>query len=418
MPDTVLATVANGRLVTLSGFHAAWRAVPPPDRPDSLTPEGARKFLDLLIAKEALAEAALAEKWVWSQRDSAEYQALRDGLTMRIVLDSALTDLRRRMGPGADSLAPAALGVAARESSAAALRVAFDTTVTGRLARAFAAIPRPAPESSMMAQLRMLNVGPVVAAEDRARIVARTREGPYLAGDMLATWLNLNPAYRPRIETREQVEDVVKNQLFERELRQSVERRRLEQWPAIAAQLDRKREFIAVQHLVARDVYDRIAMDSLTLQRYYTANRSSWDLPLRVAIARLVAPSRREAQAMAVELADAAKAESLIARGRRAGARYAYEITEESDSAVFRRAMSAGTGKVLGPDSVAAGWQVVRVLAVQPPRSRTFAESRMLVANRWYGVEGERLMQELMDRARRKTRVRIHDRAVARLTSP
>ena len=159
-------------------------------------------------------------------------------------------------------------------------------------------------------------------------------------------------------------------------------------------------------------------MDSTTLVRYYTANRSDWDLPLRVALARLVLDSPAEARRMAAELADGVKAESLIARGAHAGVRYVIEVSAESDSALFARAMAAGTGKVLGPDSVKGGWQVARVLAVTPARSRSFAEARMLVAQKWYGIEGERLMVELMARCRKATTVAVHDEAVARLTSP
>ena len=294
----------------------------------------------------------------------------------------------------------------------------FDTTTAGLLARAFHAIPRPSADSSVMAQLRMLNRGPDLAAADLERTVATTPEGPFLARDMVTTWTRLNPAFRPRIDTREQIEQAVKNQLFERRLRREVERRGIERWPAISAQLARKREFIAVQHLVARDVYDRIAMDSTTLVRYYTANRSDWDLPLRVALARLVLDSPAEARRMAAELADGVKAESLIARGAHAGVRYVIEVSAESDSALFARAMAAGTGKVLGPDSVKGGWQVARVLAVNPARSRSFAEARMLVAQKWYGIEGKRLMVELMARCRKATTVAVHDEAVARLTSP
>jgi hypothetical protein len=298
------------------------------------------------------------------------------------------------------------------------MHVAFDTTTCGMLARAFHAIPRPSADSSVMAQLRMLNRGPELGAADLARTVATTPEGPFRARDMVAAWTLLNPAFRPRLDTRDQVEQAVKNQLFERRLRREVERRGIERWPAIAAQLARKREFIAVQHLVARDVYDRIAMDSTTLVRYYTANRGDWDLPLRVALARLVLDSPAEARRMAALLSDGVKAESLIAKGAHAGARYTIEVSAESDSALFARAMRAGTGKVLGPDSVKGGWQVARVLAVHPGRARTFAEARMLVAQKWYGIEGERLMVELMDRCRKQTTVAIHDEAVARLTSP
>lgn len=418
MPDTVLAKVANGRWVTLSGFRTAWRQVPPPERPDTLTPENARKFLDLLINKEALGEVALRETWKWSTRDSAEYNALRDGLTMKVVLDSALAAERARLGPAGTTMTSQDLGESARDEAARAMHVAFDTTTCGMLARAFHAIPRPSPDSSVMAQLRMLNRGPDLAAADLERTVATTPEGPFLAREMVATWTRLNPAFRPRIDTRDQVEQAVKNQLFERQLRREVERRGIERWPAVAAQLARKREFLAVQHLVARDVYEKIPMDSTTLVRYYAANRSDWDLPLRVSLARLVLDSPAEARRMAAELADGVKAESLIAKGAHAGVRYAIEVSAESDSALFARAMRAGPGKVIGPDSVKGGWQVARVLAIQPGRSRTFAEARVLVAQKWYGIEGERLMVELMARSRKQTTVAIHEKALARLTSP
>jgi len=418
MPDTVLARVAGARLVTLSGFRTAWRQVPPPERPDSLTPESARKFLDLLIAKEALAEAALSEHWVWNDRDSAEYEALRDGLTMKVVLDSALAAEKVRLGASASSLSPEDLGVAARDDAARTLIVSFDTTTAGELARAFAAIPKPSPDSGVFAQLRALNRGPEVSAALLARPVATTPEGPWLARDMVGTWTRLNPAYRPRIETRDQIEQVVKNQLFERQLRAAVKRRGIEAWPEIAAELARKREYIAVTHLVAREVYAKIAMDSTTLTHFFETHRSEWDIPLRVALARMVLDSRQEAGRMAVELSDGVRAESLIARGAHAGAHYAVEVTAESDSALFARAMRAGAGKVLGPDSVTGGWQVARVLAIEPGRPRTWAEARMLVANRWYGIEGERLMVDLMDRCRKKTTVTVHESAVARLTSP
>ncbi len=404
--------------MTLSGFRTAWRQVPPPERPDSLTPENARKFLDLLIAKEALAEAALKEHWAWDDRDSAEYEALRDGLTMKVVLDSALAAEKARLGERGARLNAEDLGVATRDDAARTLIASFDTTACGELARAFAAIPKPSPDSGIFAQLRALNRGPDVSAALLARPVATTPEGPWRARDVVETWTKLNPAYRPRIETREQIEQVVKNQLFERRLRAEVKRRGIEAWPPIAAELARKREFIAVTHLVAREVYAHIAMDSTTLVHYFEAHRSEWDIPLRVAFARLVLDSPKEARRMAVELSDGVRAESLIARGAHAGVRYELEVTADSDSALFARGMKAGAGAVLGPDSVSGGWQVARVLAIEPGRPRTFAEARKLVANQWYGIEGERLMEELMARCRKQTTVDVHASAVARLTSP
>ena len=63
LPDTVLARIGAGREVSHSRFLAAWKQLGPSQRPDSLTPETAREFLQLLIGKEAL---GLRERWVWA----------------------------------------------------------------------------------------------------------------------------------------------------------------------------------------------------------------------------------------------------------------------------------------------------------------------------------------------------------------
>jgi hypothetical protein len=228
----------------------------------------------------------------------------------------------------------------------------------------------------------------------------------------------LSPIYRPRLEYPEEVEAVTKNQLYEREIRLEAERRRIAEWPPIAAILERKREYFAVTHLVGREVYDHIATDSVTLHRYYVANKSFWDLPLRVALTRLTLPDLQAARKMAVTLSDGVSAESLVSLAARSGVRYNAEITAESDSVLFDRAMRARPGSVLGPDQVQGGWEVVRVLAVEPPRARTFAECRILVGQRWYGEEGERRMLELLTRCRKQVRVVENPRAVTLLTSP
>ena len=93
-------------------------------------------------------------------------------------------------------------------------------------------------------------------------------------------------------------------------------------------------------------------------------------------------------------------------------------ISAVSDSALFRRALAAGASAVIGPDSVRNGWRVVRVTEILPARPRTFPEARQLVHHDWYGKEGERLMEDLLERSRRATRVTIHEQVLATLTLP
>src|SRR5262249_22415061 len=256
MPDTVLAQVANGRAVTLSGFRSAWRQVEPPARPDSLTPEGARKFLDLLVGKEALAEVALRDSWVWTSAESTDYRGLRDRLTMQVELDSVFRRLRSELQARGDTTSsPTTLGSMARDAVAAREGLAYERPLFERLTRTFAAIPNPSPDSSLFSQLRILGTPPRVDVADYPNVVAHSRSGPLTVGDLVQGWGTLNPIYRPRIERPEQLEEVIRNQILERTLRGDAERRHLDRRPDIAAELSRRREFVAVSHLVARDVY-------------------------------------------------------------------------------------------------------------------------------------------------------------------
>jgi hypothetical protein len=418
LPDSLLARVGTRRDVSLAGFRRAWGAVAPPQRPDSLTPESARKFLDLLIDKEVLGEAALRESWVWTARESAEVLGMEDRLTMGAALDSALRASQARFAARGDTIRDLELlGTMTRDSSVAHLAPVFDTTLTRRLAAAWAGIPKPSPDSSLMSQLRAMGTMPVVSAADQERVLARSSDGDILVRELLASWKGLSPTVRPRVSTPAQIEDLARNALFERLLRRDAERRDLAHRPDIAAAVQRQREYVAVSHLVARDVYATLVPDSVTLLRYYHLHPGDFDLPLRVRLLRLDLPDRSAASRMALDLRDAAHAESLLARGRRKHVQYLSEIAREADSVLFDRALAAAPGSVLGPDSTAEGWTVIRVMEVVAPRSRSFQEARPLVEHAWYGEEGEHRMLELIAKLRRQTSVLLNDRALERLFS-
>lgn len=418
LPDTVLAVVGQGRIVTAGLFRRGWVQVGPPARPDSLTPQSARRFLDLLIDKEALAERALRETWHWTPLESTQVAALRDRVMMLTALDSALAlAAATRVAHGEPALDAEPLGVAVRESTVARLQVSYEEAALARLASAFAALPLPSPDSSIGSQLRARGTMPVVAPDDSALVLARSAVGPYPLVDVLDAWRKLNPVYRPRIETREQVRDLVENGLFERALRRAAERQRLDRHPRVVEAVERQREYLAAQYFVAREVYRRLPTDSLTLRRYYDRDPQTWTLPTRLEIVRLVLPDRGEAARMAVRLHNAADAETLVARGRRSGVDYTAEITADGDSALFAAALSSGTGTVLGPDSTGGGWEVVRVDALLPAHGRAFDEVRPLVLRAWSDEEGERRLQALLATLRKRTRVVVNERGLSRLVT-
>jgi hypothetical protein len=404
--DSVLAVIRSDRPgepvreIGSRRFARAWSQLAPPARPDSLTPAGARRFLDLLIDKEALGLMAARERWTWTARESAAFENLRDRLVMEVMLDSALAGTRLALGPAGDSLDRKTLGLAARERAMERLGPVYDDSLLARLALGFAALKRPTPDSSLSAQLRMLGASPEVDPADTGRVVAHSSAGDFRASDLLASWRRLNPVYRPRVTSAAEVRELVMNGLFERLLRHEGVERGLQRRPDLAERIANQRELNDVSHLVEREVYARIAMDSLTLWRFYRDTERDWMLPTRMRLVRVVLQSRSEATAMALRLANAAEAESLAAGARRARVEWTVDVSAEEDSALFARALHAGIGAVLGPDQTTGGWAVARVIAVLPGHGRPFTEVRDLVGHRWYGEEGERLMLALAARAR------------------
>lgn len=416
LPDTVLARVGKNRDITVSEFRRAWTQVKPPARPDSLTPQGAREFLDLMIGKEALGEAALRESWVWTAEESARYVGLKDRMMMALVLDSALKVTQAaRLAAGEDSIGATELGTEARDRTIAQMDIEYREDVLQRLAQAWANIPRPPQDSGVFAALRAMGRDPQVSELDMERVVAVAEGREFGVRRLMEYWKFLNPLTRPRIETQAQVKELIWNALYEDLLRRRAAEQGYERHPDIQRQLARERELIAVTHLVDREVYRKIPLDSLSLQRYYLENEGAWDLPPRVRLLRLVLPDRAQAEAMLEKLRDPAQVETLTAQAQRRGLSYHGEYSADTDSALFARGMALGMGGVMGPDSTERGWAVSRVVAVLAGQPRPFSEVRELVRNAIYGSKGEELMRALLERVRSATTVVVNEAAVRRV---
>ncbi|MBI1796084.1 MAG: peptidyl-prolyl cis-trans isomerase [Candidatus Eisenbacteria bacterium] len=414
--DTILAEVEPGRRISVGDFRRGWVQVDPPSRPDSLTPEAARQFLDLLVDKEVLAGNAVRERWVWSPLESAQVANLRDRTIMGVALDSALLETAKARAAKRDSaLGTEALGIAARESTVARMHVTYDETLLERMTQVWGKLPRVSSDSSFMARLRIMGQLPPVEPADEARVIAWSTTGTLKIADLLDSWKKLNPLFRPRIQSPDQMRDLVKNGLFERALRRQATLRRLDRDPRVLDAVRRQGEFFDVQYYVAREVYETIPQDSLTLRRRFDQDPTEWAIPERIRLLRLVLPDRIEAVRMAVKIRDRAEAETLLTRGIRQRVNYGIEISAATDSALFRRAKKAGVGEVLGPDAVRDGYEILRVNEILPQQARTFDEAVEFVRRAWAEDEGERRMQALLAKLRKATVVTVNDAALARL---
>lgn len=414
LPDSVVARVAGKRDVTLFQFRSAW-AGRPGASPEGPTPAQAAEFLEVLVDRELLGEAASREPWVWTPEESTQAGALADRLAVSAALDSVLAETRRGFGPAAANLTAEEVGIAARDSVLSRLGVRVDRELLARLAPAWTSLPRPTADSSLAAQLRAISVLPEVAATDTPLVVGRSPLDDYRVQDLLAAWRRLHAAYRPRIDGPGQLEDLVRNGLFERALRREVKRRDLIRSPAVQAAVARLRESFAVEKLVRREAVPHGEVEIATLERWHAGRAEEWRVPMRLRAIRLEFDSRAQAGRTAALLRDASAAESLAAGARRAGIEYRVNLTAAADSALFAAGLEAGAGGVAGPVPTAQGWSVARIEAVLPGHTPPFAEVRGDVERRWRAEETERRLRELCHRLARRHTVLVNERATARL---
>lgn len=419
LPDSVLAVVGDGPPITTAQLVAEWGRAHPGQPPDSLTPQAARGFLDLLVDREIITREALRKPASWTGEDSAGFLLLRDRLTMQAVLQRALEEAHATRKALGDSAWDAeVLGIVARDSAVVRLGTVFDEPLIERISAAWKALPRPVAGASLADQVRALEVLPALSSDDLARPLAQSSSGEYLVADLFAAWKRLSPAYRYRIENSEQLRDLVRNGLYERLLRRSAADLSPDQHREITVALAAERERIAVRHFVDREVTERIDVESADLQKLYRDHAEEWKVPMRVLALRLSASNRADADRLGLTLRNAAAAETLATRARRRGVDYEVEVSAADDSALFFAARAVGTGAVVGPLRSGDEWWVARVLAVLPARDRRFAEVRETLAARWTAAETERLVRRLCDRLRSRTRIVIDDRKLVNLFPP
>jgi hypothetical protein len=417
LPDSVLGRVFLGPgakqvkdITERAVFSAAARAG---RRIDSLTPQDRRQFLDVLVDQAVLVDRVHQEPRRWDHRDSSDWNALRDRLMLRAALDSAMIEMNfARAGRGDSLLGQQQLGLALRDSAMARLAPKWHEAELDKAASLFDTLPRPNAGMSVLEQMRVAGLKPQLGPGDSLRVLVESAAGRYTLGELVTDYGRLNPMYRPRISTRDHVRELASNVLYENLLRQAAEERHFDRRPNVAHALAERAEYLDVSRYVAREVYAKIAMDSVTIRKHYLAHVSRWDFDERARVLRMTFPQRADAEAMVRRLTVPLEAESLEAQSARAGVPYATVVAQESDTLLFGRIRRAGVGGVLGPDSTSQGWRALRVMALEPKRRRTFEQAFEMVRSDWYDLEGERLMRSVLDGLRRHVLVVPNERAL------
>ena len=387
LPDSVLMRIDDREDVTARRFRRAVGLLG--GDPDSLTPADRERFLDLVLEQRVLAAHAVKAGLPWTAADSARYRSERDNTLLRAALSDRLTAVEnKRRAAGQPDLDEQALGAAARESLIVELKPTYDEDMLRRVGSAFAELPERNAKMSAAEQVKLMGRMPQVAAADTVRVLARSPLGEYRVSDLLQDYRRLTSIYRPRITDADGVREMVENALFERTLRNAAAQPALPKRPEVAAVLADRVEFHSVNSYLQQAIMEKIPSDSLTLQRYYKAHKSDFDMPARTILVTVMLGDSVAADSLARLFTVAGNAESLAFQAQRAGTNYTQVVTVASDSALYARTRAMGAGGVGGPDRIGGGFRVFKVLSMEPRTAQEFKAVRERVQQAWYEAEG------------------------------
>ena len=416
LPDSVLVRLDGREDVTRRRFERAVMLLG--GRPDSLTPGDRDRFLDLVIEQRVLAARALREPRAWEHRDSAQFAAERDNIYLRAALSDRFTEVEnRRRALGQPDLDERAMGMAARESLMAELQPQWDGELVKSIGSYFAELPMPNASMGAREQMALAARAPQIPAAETTKVLVRTTLGTFTVAEMLADWRRLSSLYKPRVRDGEAVKELIQNSLFERVIRKRSEDPELRARPIVAAVVADRVEFHSVNSFLQTEVLATIPRDSLTLLQHYRAHMADFDRPASASLVILTLETEHAADSVARRFTVPGEAESLAFRAQRTGVRYTLMVTENGDSALFRRAKTAGTGGVGGPEKVEGGWRVFKVLSIEARHAQPFEEVRRAVETSWNEVESERRIRRLLDALKRETKIERNERALQSLVA-
>ena len=416
LPDSVLVRIDGREDVTRRRFERAVRLLG--GRPDSLTPADRDRFLDLVLEQRLLTARALRDPRPWSRADSARFAGERDHILLRAALSDRFTEVeRRRRAQGQPDLDETAMGVAARESLMLELEPEWNGELLKLVGSYFAELPEATPNMSPREQIALAARVPAVPASETLKVLARTKRGSFTVAELLADWRRLTSIYRPRVQDDAGVKALVENGLFERVVRDAAADPALAKRHEVASVIADRVEYHSVSNFLQKVVLASIPTDSVTLRRHYGAHRDEFVQPARASIVVLTLATERAADSLARIMAVPGEAESLAFRAQRAGVRYTHMVTQASDSALYRRAVTTGASGVAGPDRVEGGWRVFKVLSLEPSRRQEFSEARSEVERSWNEVESERRIRGLLDSLKKSARLQRNEAALRKLVT-
>ena len=440
LPDTVLAQV-GARAVTRAEFLRQWERIGALDAPPTKTlSERRRNFLNQLIDKELLTQAAATEMYTPSREEEArlgllQLNLMRQAYYRMMVVDSLpLEDSTSGHSHASDEERAAQVSAAESrlvERLIAPLSSEWDRTVAAFLATAFKKLPRPKEEGPGWLRWNYTAWMPPVAVADTGKVLGRSTLGPFTVGRFLWHWAQVPPAERDRPDTSDAIIDWARNFLAQGIMDNEARRLNLAHDPAVESEVEKEREIMKLDAYYRAHVSTQVDTSEARLRSLWSKNPRHYDgLPSDRFLALWY---RRfdDAAAAGAALENGARWDSLLGArfpvptdeaeaklARSEADLYRYPQTQlptSPDTTLTRWFSTAKTNQVFGPRNRAGQWWVYRYLDHQDGKHRTFADARPLVVEKAVYDDEEKALRAHLDLLRRRYAVHVNEKALAAL---
>jgi parvulin-like peptidyl-prolyl isomerase len=214
--------------------------------------------------------------------------------------------------------------------------------------------------------------------KDPQTIVAAWKGGE-LRIEQLAQWVDFGALQGLDSErAAEDLESMVHLAINEQLARLEARERRYEKLPEIQAEVQRLREGLMENILLAEYVFKDIAVADAEIRAWYGSHQAELTAPERRRLSHILLPAKEAAQEVRERLVKGEPFEQLLklsqdASSLRSGGELGW-ITAEDTPEEFKSVLSLAKDEISLPIRSKFGWHIVRVVQIEPPRKRDFDE--------------------------------------------
>lgn len=329
---------------------------------------------------------------------------------------SAVSDYLREQLEG-ERTADRARGV--RDLVRNEIGMTYDSTAIAWAASHFTPARSSSPDERGVTNYQFDPNVPEFQPSDTSRVLARYRDGVVTLGRFLHLYTDIQPLFRPNVDTPAQFRDQLDSFAFEPYMAEVAKKRGLDKDPDVVDQIESKREQIMVEHLYSDSVLSRISITPEARRKYYQGHPNDFTTFPVVRFAAIYAEDQAKAQKYAARLKAGESAEDIIRADSLLGIeRGSIQTRGQNDHGPYQKLifeeLRPGQVSVEGPDKE-GHYSVIQSLEYIKGHLLSYEDASGYVDDILQTVEAERLLKEFVARHAKAYPVRSHPELVMRI---